>query len=415
MSTNNPVQKTSIWQNIRLFYRNANKPAFWFACIAMLPLLAFLPGLPQAVTYAVYALFGLYMLTHCRLTSIYTPLVLFLLYIPLQLMALDPPEFFRSWQRFALFTLLLICVSPLLNGTFATRCRKDIFQVVCAICAIIGVGSFISYFLGINYMVDVYKRGGNLINMAGMFGGLTTHSMMLGPISAIGAMYCCWIAYRFRRWFFWILAIACMFSTLFSASRAALIGSVAGIAILLYKMSGSSSTYIKILMGIIIAGSLSFPLWDKALDPITEKTEKNINKGSFSASRDALWDARIEEFEKSPVLGVGFDALDLDISRKSGGYDLRTGQIEAGSSWLIIFSMTGIIGAICLIPMFITLYIRAFRQKTAYAAIICAALTFLYLHMMAEGYIFFGGSTMAFILWLTLGVANDLSKSQKSA
>ncbi len=61
------------------------------------------------------------------------------------------------------------------------------------------------------------------------------------------------------------------------------------------------------------------------------------------------------EFESSPLIGVGFDAIDLNLSSASGGYDKDSGMVESGSSWLIILSMTGLIGAILLFPVLLVL------------------------------------------------------------
>ena len=40
-------------------------------------------------------------------------------------------------------------------------------------------------------------------------------------------------------------------------------------------------------------------------------------------------------------------------------------------------------------------------------ALLCGVLTLFFVHMFAEGYIFAGGSFLAFMLWLTVGVATD--------
>lgn len=153
-------------------------------------------------------------------------------------------------------------------------------------------------------------------------------------------------------------------------------------------------------------GTASFPLWGSALDSVRAKNEGNIKAGGAINSRDKLWTSRINEFSNSPIVGVGFCAIDRTTS-KDMNLDERTGMVESGSSWLIILSMTGFIGAILLIPVFVRSYFTVYRDEDSFSALVCGILTLFFVHMIAEGYIFYGGSQMAFMLWLTVGVAMD--------
>lgn len=384
------------------YYRTSNKPTFWFAVIILSQLLAFIPHVPSAVVYGTYILYSCYILRQPRI-SYYTPLLIFLGYIPLQLVVVDPDSMFRSWERFVLFTLLIISVSPLVISESTIEYRKTIFRLSLIVCVAIGVGSFFARFLGINYGTI------NRINIitVGTFGGLTSHSMLLGPVAGIGAVFCCWLGFLNRKYIYWIMAALCTFSVMFSASRSSLMAVVAGLTILIYKISGSAAIFTKIVVGVVMLGAVSFPIWGSALDDVIKKNEGNISAGSAFSSRDALWESRMLEFESNPVLGVGFDAVDVDIARSIGGYNDETGMVESGSSWLIILSMTGLVGMIILFPVLIGSYKIVFQSESIYSALICGILTLFYVHMIAEGYIFYGGSLLAFLLWVTLGVAHD--------
>jgi len=385
------------------FYRNSDKPTFWFTVIIMSRLVGFIPSLPKVLIYGCFMLYGLYVMSRDN-RRFYLPLLCFLIYIPIQLVLVSPDEMFNSWERFILFALLLVCVSPLFVGEKVIEFRQTIFRIMVVICTFIGVGSFLARFLGINY--GTHTQFESIMNI-GTFGGLTTHSMLLGPVAGIGAVFCGWLGYAKGNRIYWVMSALCLFSVMFSASRSSLMATIAGMTIALYKLSGSGQKFVKLLVIVIMVGAVTFPLWGNALAPVIAKNEGNIAAGGIYSSRDALWNARISEFENHPIFGVGFDAIDLDISRSAGGYDEVSGMVEAGSSWLIILSMTGIVGAMILLPLLIKAYLVSFREANMFSSLVCGVLTLFYVHMIAEGYIFYGGSALAAILWITIGVAYD--------
>lgn len=277
------------------------------------------------------------------------------------------------------------------------------YKLLLIVCVIIGVGSFFARFLGINFMKTYTK---DFVFQVGQFGGLTTHSMMLGPIAGIGALYMAYIAYLSRKKLYWMLSSLSAISVLFSASRSALAAMVAGFTIMLFRLSGSLNKFAITSVICIMIGTASFPLWGSALDSVRAKNEANIKAGGAINSRETLWNARLNEFRNNPIVGVGFCAIDRTFS-KDENLDTRTGMVESGSSWLIILSMTGLVGAILLIPVFARSYLTAYRDEDSFSALVCGILTLFFVHMIAEGYIFYGGSQMAFMLWLTVGVAMD--------
>ena len=386
------------------FYRSCNKPTFWFACVVLWQLMAFLPSMPSMVLYGVYIAYALYVLFHSSNLTFYKPLLVFLLYVPVQLMLVAPDSSFHCWDRFVLFVLLLICVSPLLNNLRLAKNRRTIFRIALTVCTFLGVGSFFARFLGINYGTS--RTLDNILQI-GTFGGLTHHSMLLGPVAAVGCVFCCWMGYTRRIKIYWCLGVLCITAVMFSASRSALVGAIAAITILLYKLTGTKAKFMKVATSIVLLAAVTLPIWGSALDPVMQKYKGNVAEGSAYSSRENLWSARIMEFESSPLIGVGFDAIDLNLSSASGGYDKDSGMVESGSSWLIILSMTGLIGAILLFPVLFGTYRKLWFDSSPQATMLLGLLTFFFVHMIAEGYIFYGGSMLAFLLWLTIGVSRD--------
>lgn len=396
MSNFNPIY------HLKHFYNTCNKPTFWFCLIVLNQVIAFTPSVPSVIIYAILFAYAIYQLSRPGIAFNWG-IMFFLMYVPLALLITSPDAVFRSWERFVLFSLLVICVSPLLTSEATIRNRRNMYKMLLVVCVMIGVGSFFARFLGINYMV---RNRLDLITAVGMFGGLTTHSMLLGPIAGIGALYLVYLAYQTKQKWYWLFAALSTCSVMFSASRSALASLVAGVTIMLLRLSGSVNKFAITAVTVIMLGMASFPLWGGAMDSIIAKNEANIRKGSAINSRDKLWESRLNEFYSSPVFGVGFAAIDRPSSGNEG-FDERTGMVESGSSWLIILSMTGLLGALMLVPTLLKAYLTAYRDQDQFSALVCGVLTLFFIHMLAEGYIFYGGSQMAFMLWLTVGVAMD--------
>ena len=199
----------------------------------------------------------------------------------------------------------------------------------------------------------------------------------------------------------------CLLAVLFSASRSALMAVLAGNVLMLYKMSGTGSRFMKYVVMITLVASITLPLWESVLDGVIAKNNNNIEAGGAFDSRSVKWDARMKEFKDSPLLGVGFASIDPHASDVTE-LTLTTGIVEPGSSWLCIFSMVGLIGALLLLPVFYRAIAIAWHNRSDAAAIITGVLTLFYVHMFAEGYALSGGSFLAFCLWLTIGVAYDI-------
>lgn len=386
-----------MFQDIKNYIATTDKFTLLFAIASAWPIIGFLPSLPSIVSYVIPIIYAIYCLTKMRgMDGLFLAL---LFYIPLELILARPSSVFHPWQRYVLFAVLLMNVSPLLQGDILRDQREQLFQLMMWVCVFIGVGSFFARFLGINFM-----KAGNMVfyNQAGLFGGLTKHSMLLGPIAGIAVCYLASIAMSKRRFIDWLWVVLALMAVLFSASRSSLMAALVGLIITMYCQSGSTSNFLRVAIIAIIIAASTFSLWDSALSGVIEKN------GSTSAlsfdSREELWDNRIEEFKSSPVFGVGFCSSTM---ASSSSVDLESGRLESGSSWLIILSMLGLIGAILVVPILFRSFKVAYRQKSDHGAVICGILALFFVHMFTEGYIFAGGSFLAFMLWLTVGVAMD--------
>lgn len=356
------------------------------------------------ITYALYVIYSLYLLKQDA--SFDRLSIIFLLYLPLTIIIDQPSAVFQPWQRYALFLLLMICVSPLITSERAMTFRRGLIRITLISCVAIGSISFLCYFLGINMMRNTYTgilMTDYVTNNAGTFSGITSHSMLLGPISGIGSIFSAYMALgsEQKRWIWIALAVACLGSVLFAASRSALIATLIGIIAMLWFYSDQRSKVLKQGIGVMLLCVVTYPVWNQALDGINSKNQGEIQSGLNVTSRESKWEARIDEWETSPITGIGFAAVSARDQYSFGG------KIEPGSSWLAVLSMTGLVGFI----LFAMMYWRAVKNSlltlTPQGALYGAVLVMLGVHMLAEGHIFSAGSYLCFCVWLSIGCATD--------
>lgn len=326
----------------------------------------------------------------------------------------NPPSFFRSWQRLGLFILLYIAVIPVFKSHWSDKAHIQLLRVLLIICIIIGIGSFIAYFLGINLM----RRGGEsgfAVDDAGKFGGLSCHSMILGPLAAISTCVLTYTTIYFahkKKWQYLYAsgAIISACSMMLSASRAAIIACVFSLAVLtIIYCYGNKAKLIKIIGSSIILLIISFPVYAPMLIMVIAKQEINNNMGSATASRAERWEHRLEEFKENPVLGMGFAAIDPKYTLE---YSKIDGQVEGGSSWLVLLSQTGIIGCVAIALIIKKIIPRLYKlstiEKEHHPTLLLILLSFFFIHFVAEGYIYAPGSFLCLLFWTVIGCSLSL-------
>lgn len=376
-----------------------NKLALFLVLIEMSKAVGFISAAPDFIVYFTILVFAFK--CYNKIEKLETPIILLLLYIPLEILLAAPNPLFKSWGRYIGFVLAFLAISPLIQGEKARLLRKHALLSLAIVSTILSVVSFFCYFLGINFM-----RAGmyDIIYQAGTFGGLFRQSMLLGPIAGLASVYTSYNAYTRKESGYWVLTVMCLGAVLFSASRSALMATIAGNVVMLYFASKGQVKFIKNIMIITLLACVTFPLWEDATRLVLEKQANNTASGSMLMSREIKWVNRIDEFKSSPLWGVGFSAVDAS---HTGDYSPHNGQIEPGSSWLAIFSMLGIFGALLVFPIFITCYKANKRMSKNISALYLGLLALIAVHMIAEGYIFASGGFLFFVMWLTVSVAYD--------
>lgn len=367
----------------------------------------FVPMLPSAV---MWVLLLIIIVRHNTHSKVHVPALLFLLACTLSIIVGHPDPCFRSWLRLGNFALLFFAVSPLFTSEKTRKIRKQMISTLCVLSVLTAVGSFFCFFLGINYMT-MFGAQDLMHSNAGLFGGLCIHSMTLGPHAAIASVVLYYMYMRYKnKWYLLLMAMS-LGAVLFSASRSSLLAGVSGIVITTFYFSNYRSRAVKTMVGLVLVGAVTFPVWEGATDLMMQKQYENIEMGSATKSRDAKYEYRIAEFKKSPICGIGFCAID-----PLGGdeYHESTGTIEPGTSWGAILSMTGLLGFVFFCMMMWHSYANMRAINIPQRGLLLGLLFLFFVHFIAEGYILSAGGEFCFISWMVIAACCENYKREKT-
>lgn len=339
-------------------------------------------------------------------TSVNSLYIIYFLYLVINIGITQPPAIFQSWSRLGLFIGLLMCMSPIIENQYIRFFRFYCFKYLMILIVPLAIFSFVGYFLGINYIKSAFTHE---ITMAGAFAGLFKTSMVLGPISAISTCYAVWVFLKTKKILWLFIAIMCMAGTLLSASRAAVFGGVIGCCVTIYYGNKTRAKSIKQLLSVIILACVTFPIWESTTSGISQKNMANKSMGEYG-SRTEKFEARLSEFESSPIFGVGFASIDIN---GKDVYDPRSGVVEPGSSWLGVLSMTGVVGLVFMLLIYFKAFRSAVNSDSNYGSLLAGLLSYSAFHELFEGYLLAAGSVLCLIAWLIIGVATDLKYYRK--
>lgn len=317
----------------------------------------------------------------------------------------DIPAFFQVELRLIAFVVVVSLIGPLMINHSFEIFRFSLFRYINGLLIIVLVVSAIGILGRYTFVIG---RGG----WAGLFG----HSMLLGPIAMIvlilaveKGVNCRNVMYRWA----WVgIAVLAFISGIAAGSRSALAAGVAGLIFYYYKKNqGELSKFIGSILVAVALIAVTFPIWGDYTGFLIQKMEYAEDRGDYFVTRSAMWEIRTNEFLSSPITGVGFAAVDTDISTK---FDTDSGRVEPGTSWLVILSMTGILGFIPFILLCYSSYsfLLDKENQLPMASLLGALLTFFMVHMLAEGYVFSAGSGLFFYFWLVMGLIEHLKKDK---
>lgn len=386
---------TQVFSNIKPYI------ATIFMMLVATSMMGFVPAISAVMKVALYSAAFLFLaFKGGKVDKKYIAFIAFLIF---NLIICSPESFYGVWERFGIFAGMFLVVSSFFVGDYARKFRWQALKTLLTIVAVLSTLSFFGFFLGINMMVRFDEVLTEYQSNAGWFSGFYTHSMLLGPMSALAACSIIYLALKKKSYIISLCAIPSIGSVMFAASRTAFVAMILAFLFMIYRYSESKAKFYKILVASSIVLIASFPLWNSGLDRMASKQQAFETQGKFG-SRTEKWSSRLDEFQSSPIWGIGF----CTVSRQSGDVDTASGTIEPGSSWFAILSMTGIIGLAFVFYFFRNAYVSIKKSNNDRAILLMAMLIFISIHMFGEGYIFAGGNPVTVIAWLIVGCGNDL-------
>jgi O-antigen ligase len=333
----------------------------------------------------------------------------FVLAIILSLLFSESSFFFQQGNRFFAFLIIFLVTSPLVTNPSLIAFRISLFKLLSFLLVLVTVGSFIGFVLGIYDTEDG--------DVTGLY-GMSRHSMSLSQFAGLSVIfllnqYFSIVKKKFLAKLFYItLIIIGLLTTTLGGSRIALIGCAVG-CLFYFKKIFKNRTFqfikVSIALGLFIFATSSF--WLPYTEVIQNKIEASENLDSVTASRDLLWQDRINEFQEHPFFGSGFASFDTNIVKYST-YNPKTGTIEPGSSWLFLLSSLGIFGFLTFLILFFNVIFKVYKNKSNHysSAWMFAVLGFFIIHLGAEGYLTAGGEFAFAYFWLVLSVALNVDK-----
>lgn len=310
----------------------------------------------------------------------------------------DIPYFFRPYERLVAFIFVAALTGPFLRTRQLHLFKWQLLKSINFLIVILTLISFVGLIL--NSPLVYLGRGG--------FTGFFNHSMMMGPMAAISMLNCIhWGSNSIKKkWWtlYYILAVISFVTCVSAGSRAALLaGVLASLYFYYVKYQSNLKRYLKIILISISIGVLAFPLWEEYTVSIIGKMEYAEERGDIAVTRTHLWKRRLAEINSSPIFGIGFSN---DSSKSIKDLYISEGQIEPGSSWLVVLAMTGLLGFIPFSILIISSFYFTYKNKNYHSDLpyLSSLIVFFAIHMLAEGYILSAGSGLFFYMWLLLGV-----------
>ena len=284
---------------------------------------------------------------------------------------------------------------------------KDCFIFICLMAFVItGPLNWYAHRIGYNYQLFHGLHAGSKFTID--FSGFTNNPMWLSAACGIGVItltYFVDLLWK-RKKMMALILLPVVYITLqtlvWGGSRSAFGISLASSLLYIWLVNRSMS---KTFISLVIVGllsSIAIPIIMEDSERMqTKKGGLNLVDANGNTSRTALWDARIEEFESSPIWGIGFGVTGI-------GGNAKTGRAETGSGWLSVLSQTGIIGIVIVLLLIkraiapIDL-LRQNKRMVLYSSV----LVFLCLHTIFEAYLYQSGWYLCLILWTIVSILDD--------
>lgn len=368
--------------------------------VAILRLLAdfYIPGLgkvivPQQLTVGIMAFATIALLLYDRKIKINIALALFCLAGAISLAINSDKDIPHGIERLIYFVLMLVLLSPLVESNAMRRWRRTLWSVWMWC---LRAGAAISAVLFPIWLIN---------GKSDAFEGCFEFRMLNGIICATVFIDTVWRAIKpgTARNLRIVLAVAAAYLALMlvgTSSRCSIMGSVCGCIPLFVRIRHNKRLLYATVLWISAVALGVWALSPKLTGGIMIKQNFAAEHQSVTASRDYMWEQRIEEFRNNPVFGNGFTNSEAypEIQKKSY-FSVK----EPGSSWLSLSANTGIFGTAIFLWFAIMLSKRLIDRLKSHSRdvwLYCGLLTALLINGCFEGWLLYAGSPTFFTFWL---------------
>lgn len=270
-----------------------------------------------------------------------------------------------SFQKLFFFSLVYLGYLGVVNSVIARIIVKidEIRAIFLTMAVFFIVGSLLLIPFGIGYLTEenflALKQGKEIVSL---FSGISIQSQTLGPIcSMLGVMLFLDLIFNIRKvnWLYLFLILCAVFLIWRTSSRTAMGALIAGMALAIFCLKHTSNistnwknkVYNIIIMIVIISsvGLLCIPqTMDKVRSFILKSSKKeytNISIEHITFSRRSSWEAAIENFKMSPIIGNGFQVAKYMEDKNYVDNPVHS-TIEKGTWVVAILEEGGIVGMV---------------------------------------------------------------------
>lgn len=316
----------------------------------------------------------------------------------------DIPALFKAPFRLFAFFSLAFMVGPFFVNDRLIRMRRLLFIWTFKVLRWIMLISLILRLLAPSLVT----------NMSG-FSGLTVHSMVISPLAGLCVLYSFYRLYlsktRSEDYKEAANLCICFLVLLLSGSRGALAATVVGVAVFYFRLyRHQMGKLLQIGLFSLLLLIATSALWWPYTERLRDKVESSSKNGGQMATRERIWQDRLDEFAAYPIFGVGFASYNLDYIQSEHTINRETGGIEPGTSWLFLLSSLGLYGFLSfLIPYAYSTYKLFTDLDTGLnGGLLCAIMILFSVHMFTEGYVIASGVYLCFLLWLCLSECEQI-------
>lgn len=310
--------------------------------------------------------------------------------------------------RLVLFSIILYMAAPRLSIRWHIYKQKLLFCIFSGF-GIATLANFYAHFAGINHVfIDEY---GLAVGKVYEFSGFCSHPMWTSCAAAFSTLFFMSMAFRdtikskLQRYICFAMVLVSLYVTMISASRSAFFLSLA-CSLLIIWMQSKNFAVVRNLIIVGLAAVFFAPFLMKNSQAMMNK-KNGLEITTENTSRDELWSQRMEEFDSSPIWGIGFAAHGV-------GMEKQVGRNESGGSFISVLAQAGIIGIIFIALIWMAAIMLPKSVGTDYNTILFyVGFVFMSIHSILEGYMFQAGWYLCLIIWFVIGLMIEHKKLRK--